>query len=86
MDNIILSKEESDLLYKSINLIDRTGIRCVVLVKKNYHFETKQDCYSVNLVSGGTYFYYKEDSFYDIIDSFFKSKIRGVKIDKLLNG
>ena len=94
MEYIKLNRDESDLLY------DFTGykIRCVYKGFFDFNgdfkgdpFKYDEDCYSLHLVTGGTLFFYKKkyksDFYtYDIIDSFFKSKIRGVKIDKLLNG
>lgn len=94
MNNIVLlSLEESNLLY---DLTDYK-IRCIYKGFFDFNGDFKEepfkydsDCYSLHLVSGGTLFFYKKaksDSYtYDIIDAFFKSKIRGLKIDKLLNG
>lgn len=81
MDVVVLSGEESDLFYE----ITHDKIRCIYKGFFNDGFkDDKIDCYSVNLVSGGTYFIYEEDNYYYEIDNFFKYKIRDLKIDKLL--
>lgn len=90
MKSIKLNKSESDLLCI---LTDGYAIDCIYKGFFDYesgyshlYKNSKIDCYSINLISGGTYFFHQEvrSNSYVIIDRFFKSKYRDLVIDNLL--